>query len=81
MNLKTLAKANVLQEKIEALQRALDAINGENSRLEIWVNCDLRGEVDINDAIPEDMKTAIKQAAKSAIEIELSRYLSQFAQL
>ena len=81
MNLKTLAKANYLQEKIEEQTRVLNAMNAQNAKFDIWVNSDEGDEFSINHLIPLDLKTEILQVAKSAIEIELKRMETQFDKL
>ena len=81
MNLKTLAKANYLQEKIEEQTRVLKAMNAQNTKFDIWVNSDDGDEFSINHLIPLDLKTEILQVAKSAIEIELKRMETQFDKL
>lgn len=78
MNLKTLAKANVLQEKIENLTRVLDAVKNPTSKFDIWVKSQPGDELSINEFLPMDIKTDITQASRSAIEIELKRLISQF---
>lgn len=81
MNLKTLAKANYLQEKIEEQTRVLNAMNAQNANFDIWVTSPEGSEFSINHLIPLDLKTEILQVAKSAIDIELKRMETQFDKL
>lgn len=81
MDLKRLAQANVLQEKIENLTRVLDAVKNPTSKFDIWVKSQSGVELSINEFLPMDIKTDITQAARSAIEIELKRLEKQFSLL
>jgi len=81
MDLKRLAEANVLQEKIKELTRVLDAVQGQTTKFDIWVNSESGDEFSINHLIPMDLKTQIIQAAKSELELELKRAEKKFADL
>lgn len=81
MEIKTLAKANILQEGIEEKTKVLKVMNAQNTKFDIWVNSDEGDEISINHLIPLDLKTEILQVAKSAIEIELKRLETQFSAL
>ena len=81
MDLKKLAEANVLQEKIEELTRVLDAVSGQTTKFDIWVTSESGDELSINHLIPIDIKTQIIQVAKSELELELKRAEAKFAAL
>lgn len=81
MEIKTLVKANLLQEKIEEQTKVLKAMNAQNTKFDIWVNSDEGDEFSINHLIPIDLKTEILQVAKSAIELELKRMDKLFSEL